>query len=51
MSDSMEVEPLNREAVLEFGSGLWVDMMLKVMKKSVEKTISGDMSCKNNVSE
>jgi len=42
----MEEEP---SKTLEFGSGLWVEMILKITEKPNETIINGGMSCKDNV--
>lgn len=34
---------------LEFGSGLWVEMILIIREKPGEAIINGGMSCKDNV--
>jgi len=44
----MEEEP---SKTLEFGSGLWMEMMLKMTNKPVEKPINGGMPCTDNVRE
>lgn len=44
----MEEEP---SKTLEFGSGLWMKMILEITDKPVEKTINGGMSCTDNVRE
>lgn len=45
----MEKNPADGEKTLEFGSGLWVEMALKIKAKPVEEPIGGGGSCKDNV--
>ena len=48
-SGAMEKNPADGEKTLEFGSGLWVEMALKIKAKPVEEPIGGGGSCKDNV--